>query len=145
MAAMVMRSVSSGVWGTGNETYVPRPPAVGRPYALTAKCPSGRSRMLSVLSMNSSPRRVSVQRSASGTVTLMARALTSGASSMLMAARLSRRHAPRFHRARRPSEIRHDDRVVAASGYGGLVVVGDGDHPEFGAHPQCVESAGDAG
>src|SRR5256885_6037473 len=40
--------------------------------------------MLSVVSMNSSPRLTSVQRSSSGIVTLMARALTSGPTSLVM-------------------------------------------------------------
>ncbi|MEE3919202.1 hypothetical protein V2I01_15125 [Micromonospora sp. BRA006-A] len=61
-----------------NDTYAPRPPAVGRPYAFAARRPSGSSLTLSVVSVNSSPRRVSVQRNSSGTVTLMARALTAG-------------------------------------------------------------------
>jgi hypothetical protein len=39
-----------------------------------------------LVGVNSSPRRVSVQRSPSGIVTLIARALTSGATSLLMAA-----------------------------------------------------------
>src|SRR5689334_5074930 len=40
--------------------------------------------MLSVVSMNSSPRLTSVQRSSAGIVTLMARALTSGPTSLPM-------------------------------------------------------------
>src|SRR3954452_7841275 len=49
-----------------------------------ARWPSLRSRTLSVVNKNSSPRRVSLQRSASGIVTLIARALTSTATSLLM-------------------------------------------------------------
>src|SRR3954454_11891791 len=49
-----------------------------------ARWPSLRSRTLSVVSKNSCPRRVSLQRSASGIVTLIARALTSTATSLLM-------------------------------------------------------------
>ena len=74
----------SGVVGDGERDMLLRPPLVGRPYALTARCPSGSSRTLSVVRLNLSPRRVSVHRCDSGIVTLIASAVTSTPSPLLM-------------------------------------------------------------
>src|ERR671911_554842 len=91
-----------GVVGDWERDIVAAPPLAGRPYALTARCPSGSSRTLSVVSLNLSPRRVSVHRCDSGTGTLIASAVTSTPSPLLMTVMVPQPTHPSGEEARAP-------------------------------------------